>query len=79
MYIVTYDDTVRISNPYYSPGNRGIESEYVNETRTHIELLMTEDHFKDFLSRNTHMLQKMRCFRAEEVFPKVVTTVNIDF
>ena len=85
MYIVTYDDTVRIPNPYYSPGNRGIESEYViepeyvDETRTHIELLMTEDHFKDFLSRNTHMLQKMRCFRAEEVFPKVVTTVNIDF
>ena len=79
MYIVTYDDTVRIPNPYYSPGNRGIESEYVNETRTHTELLMTEDHFKDFLSRNTHMLQKMRCFRAEEVFPKVVTTVNIDF
>ena len=79
MYIVTYDDTVRISNPYYSPGNRSIESEYVNETRTHIELLMTEDHFKDFLSRNTHMRQKMRCFRAEEVSPKVVTTVNIDF
>lgn len=77
MYIVTYDDTVRVPNPYYSPGNR--ESEYVNETQTHTELLMTEDHFKDFLSSNIHMLQKMRCFRAEEVFPKVVTTVNIDF
>lgn len=79
MYIVTYDGTVRIPNPYYSPGHTGIEPEYVKETRTRIELLMTEDHFKDFLSRNTHMLQKMRCFRAEEVFPKVVTTVNIDF
>ena len=81
MYIITYDDTVRVPNPYYSPGNIGIESEYeyVNETRTHTELLMTEDSFKDFLSRNTHILQKMRCFRAEEVFPKVVTTVNIDF
>ena len=81
MYIITYDDTVRISNPYYSPGNIGIESEseYVNETQTHTELLMTEDHFKDFLSSNTHILQKMRCFRAEEVFPKVVATVNIDF
>lgn len=79
MYIVTYDDTVRVPNPYYSPGNREIESEYVNETQTRTELLMTEDHFKDFLSSNIHMLQKMRCFRAEEVFPKVVTTVNADF
>lgn len=79
MYIVTYDDTVRSSNPYYSPGNRGIESEYVNETQAHIELLMTEASFKDYISENMNLLQKMRCFRAEELFPKVVTTVNIDF
>jgi hypothetical protein len=79
MYIITHDDTVRIPNPYYSPGNRGIESEYVHTTQSHTEIFITEDSFKDFLSSNTHMLQKIRCFRAEEIFPKVVTTVNIDF
>lgn len=79
MYIITHDDTVRIPNPYYSPENRGIESEYVNTTQSHTEIFITEDSFKDFLSRNIHMLQNMRCFRAEEIFPKVVTTVNIDY
>ena len=79
MYIITHDDTVRIPNPRYSTANRGIESEYVRTTQSHTEIFITEDSFKDFLSSNIHMLQKMRCFRAEEIFPKVVTTVTIDF
>ena len=78
MYITMYEETVGVPNPYYSPGNRGIESEYTTETRTNVQIFMTEDSFKDYLSENQKLISKMRCFKAEEIFPKVVTTVSIN-
>ena len=48
MFISTREDTVRVPNPYYSPyspgspGNRGIEPECITETRTTVQIFMTE-------------------------------------
>lgn len=77
MYIVlaTYSEIVH--NPYYVPGCGHIEPETIKQDVVRTFELKTVEDLTSFVQHRAKDYHTVKYYKAEEVFPKLVQTVNL--
>jgi hypothetical protein len=78
MYITIESREVNVKNPYYTPEVRNIESEFYSEVQKFVTIHDTQEDLRYFLAERVSFAGSMRHFFAEELFPKIKTTVEVN-
>lgn len=76
MYIALWKDEVWVDNPYYNGSNSCIEPAKTQETRQYSATFADLDSFSEFVINNQNK-KAIFYFKAEQVYPTVKTTVEV--
>jgi hypothetical protein len=81
MYLSVRTYTEKIANPYYSPNNSRIESQYIDETRTTNTFYYNLDQLKEHIKSNASKVfpnSTYHYYKVEEIKPIVYMSVTVD-
>jgi hypothetical protein len=81
MYLSIRTYTEKVANPYYSPNNSRLESQYIDETKTTNTFFHDKDALKEHIKSNANKVfpnSTYHYYKVEEIKPTVSIEVTVN-
>ena len=79
MFITIEKKKFSTINPFWIPNIRNLEPQYIDEYREIFIIHKTVEDFRNYLASRNPFSGEARHFSAEEIFPKIKTTIELEF